>query len=102
MILYIFSSFSYRIYEDTLSLQWRILKYIPFGFHKIKLIDIQEARRFKLRDDLLSGAYIFGNLFTKRGVILILKRRHFFMKKILITPDDPDTFIEKFSHIKAA
>ena len=100
LILYVFSSFSYKISEDFLIMQWRILKFVPFTSKKIRLADIQEARRFKLKEDLLSGGYIFGNLLTKKGVILILRKRAFFVKKIFITPDKPDTFLEQINQAR--
>lgn len=99
LILYIFSSFSYKISEKTLIMQWRILGYIPFSSREIKMENIQEARRFELKNDLWSGADIFGNLF-KKGVILKLPGRFFFMKKIFITPDDPDRFIAEINRKK--
>jgi hypothetical protein len=76
-------------------MQWHILKYIPFGSRNIKLENIKEARRFKLKDDL-GGGDIFGNVFTKRIVIIILKKGRFF-RKMFITPDESDFFIEQIN-----
>jgi hypothetical protein len=97
---YFFASFSYKISGNYLKMQWRILIYIPFNFFKIKLENIQEVKKSDLKRDLFSGALIFGNLFRRKGVIIVLKKRSLFRKRIFITPENPDKFIEEIDKIK--
>jgi len=95
MALYVCSSFSYVISNNTLKMDWRILKYVRFASREINIDNIQEVRRFRLKQDLFGGGYVFGNLFIKAGVIIILKRRLLFCSKVYITPKEPDIFIEQ-------
>jgi hypothetical protein len=80
-------------------MQWRILVCIPFSFSKIKIENIQEIRRFDFKKDFFRGAYIFGNLIRRRGVIIVLKKRSLLRKRIFITPENPDKFIEQVGNI---
>jgi hypothetical protein len=92
--LYIFATFSYKISENSIVMQWRILGCVPFATREIRTENIQEVRRFELKD-LFSGVHVFGNLVTTKGVILVLKKRIIFVKKIFITPDNPDGFVQQ-------
>ncbi|MBE0449141.1 MAG: hypothetical protein IBX64_13795 [Actinobacteria bacterium] len=97
MIFYIFGSFTYEIREHSVCMKWELLKYIPFKSVKIDIDDILEARRYSFEKDI-AGADYFGNLLIKPGVILVLKRRRLtfsFIKRIYITPDNPDEFIAR-------
>jgi hypothetical protein len=80
-------------------MQWRILVYIPFSFSKIKIENIQEIRRFDFRKDFFRGGYIFGNLIRKKGVIIVLKKRSLLRKRIFVTPQNPENFIEQINNI---
>jgi len=82
-----------------LKMQQRILIYIPFSFFKIKIENIQEVRRSDLKRDLFSGALVFGNLFRRKGVIIVLKKRALFRKKIFVSPENPEKFIEQINNI---
>lgn len=90
-ILYLFSSFSYQISEDSIVIQWKLLKYVPFNSRKIDIGNVREVRRFEFKKDILFGANLWGNLFTKEGVIVILKQG--FFKRVYLTPEEPDKFI---------
>jgi hypothetical protein len=98
LLLYVFSTFTCRISENSVVMQWHVLKCVPFASRKIGIEDIQEAREFEFRRDMLRGAVIFGNLFVKKGVIITLKPRSWrlqFTERIFVTPENPDTFIEE-------
>ncbi len=99
LTVYVFASFSYQISQDRLKMKRRILVYIPVNCCKIKIKNIQEVRRFDLRKDLPRGGYIFGNLFRKKGVIIILKRWSLFGKRMFISPENPEKFIEQINNI---
>lgn len=92
-ILYLFSSFSYQISEDSIVIQWKLLKYVPFNSRKIDINNVREVRRFGFKKDILFGANIWGNLFTKEGVIIILNEG--FFRRVYLTPEEPDKFIAK-------
>jgi hypothetical protein len=80
-------------------MRWRILVYIPFSFSKIKIGNIQEIRRFDFRKDFFRGGYIFGNLIRRKGVIIVLRKRSLLRKRIFITPENPEKFIEQINDI---
>ncbi len=84
-----------------MKIQRRILVYIPVNFCKIKIENIREIRRFDPRKDLLKGLNIFGNLFRKKGVIIILKRWSWLVgwNRIFVSPEDPEKFIEQMNNI---
>ncbi len=42
------------------------------------------------------GAHVWGNLFIKEGVIIVLKKG--FIRNVYITPDEPYVFIEQLEH----
>lgn len=90
-ILYLFSSFSYQISQDSIVIQWKLLKYVPFNSRTIDISNVRQIRRFELKKDILFGANIWGNLFTKEGVIIILKEG--FFKRVYLTPEEADKFI---------
>ena len=75
-------------------MQWRILRLVRFAKREIKIRDIQEVRRFELKD-ILSGGQIFGNFFIKEGVIVVLRKGIF--RKIFITPENADEFVQQLS-----
>jgi hypothetical protein len=77
-------------------MRWYILKYLPFGYLKIPLSNIKEIKPFKLKY-LIRGGYVFGNIFTKRGVTLVLTKKIYFTNNIFITPSEPDIFINKIN-----
>lgn len=99
LTVYVFASFSYKISGDYLKFQRRILIYIPFTFFKINIQNIQEVKRSNLMRAFFSGALFFGNLFRRRGVIIVLKKRSLFRKRIFITPENPDKFMEQINNI---
>ncbi len=98
---FVFARFSYEISHDYLRMRQRILIYIPFSFFRIKTKNIQEVRRFDFKKDVLSlrGFFIFGNLFRKKGVMIILRRWSFRGRRIFISPENPDRFIKEMSSI---
>ena len=87
--LYIFSTFNYEMSGNNLIIKWRLLKYIPFNSRRIDTNNIQSVKTFKFKEDILSPTDIWGNLFVKKGLIVILKEG--FIRRIYITPDSPMT-----------
>jgi hypothetical protein len=104
LVLYVCATFSYTLSPRSLILRWHILGRVPFGSRTIAFDDIEDARIFRAAPDLLGG-YIFGNIPSKRIVTLVLRKRIFLMKRVLITPDEPDAFLaelrRQIPHIKA-
>jgi hypothetical protein len=95
LAFYVRATFAYSISERSLTLRWRILGKVPFASRRIELTDIQEARTFRRESDLLGG-FIFGNIPRKRVVTVLLRRRFlrfFLMKRVFITPDEPESFL---------
>ena len=97
--VYIFARFSYHISQDYLRLRQRVLIFIPFSSFKIKTKKIKEVRRFNFKKDILRGGVIYGNVFRKKGVMIILKSWSIRGKRIFITPENPDKFIEEMNSI---
>lgn len=101
IILYITADFSYHFEGDYLLMKWRILKYLPFRTFKLRLIDIMDVRRSSPDDVFWS--LVVGNIFlVHKGVTFLLKRTFYagiavFTKKIVITPRNPDEFIEEIT-----
>ncbi len=91
-----FSNFTYEVKDGYIRIRWRALKYIPFRSIDVSISDIQEARPFVFEKDILAGARVWGKLFIKPGVVLVLKRRsirYWFANRIYITPDNPNELI---------
>ncbi len=103
LVLHLCATFSYTLSQRSLVLRWHILGRVPFGSRTIEFDDIEEARTFRAAPDLLGG-YIFGNIPRKRIVTLVLRKRIFLMKRVLITPDDPEVFLaelrRQIPHVK--
>jgi hypothetical protein len=78
-------------------MKWKIIKFIIIASRTIKIENIQKIRRFIFKKDIFPGGYMFGNVLNKKIVVLILKKRIFFSRKILITPPNPDEFIERIN-----
>ena len=99
-ILFIFSNFTYDILETSIKMKWKILKFILIGSRTIKIENIREVKKIILKKDLFSGGYIYGNvlkILKKNGVVIILKKRMFLIKKFFISPQNPDEFIEQLN-----
>jgi len=90
---YLFGRFSYELHDQVLVVRRKILYFIPYGFRRIPISSIREIRRFGGWKDVLRGADMFGNLFLREGVIIILKDGIF--RRIFITPEKPDEFIKR-------
>lgn len=97
-VFYVTASFSYTVRDTDIKMKWRILKWIPIGAHRIRLDQVKEVRRFDARKDLIGGE-IFGNIFSKRVVTLIVDGRLWF-KRVFITPSEPELFIEQIRNRK--
>lgn len=95
--LYVFSTFKYETSGKDLIVKWRLLKNIPFNSRKIDIDNIQTIKKFTFKKDMLHPTDIWGNLFIKKGFIVILKKG--FMKRVYITPDNTDLFVEKIKRI---
>jgi hypothetical protein len=73
-------------------MQRKILGIIPFGRRSIPVAMIMEIRKFGAKWDWLRGAEIYGKLFLRPGVLIILRKG--FCRRLYITPSEPDDFIE--------
>ena len=80
---------------NSLTVTWKLLKYIPFNSRKINIDNIQTIKKFKFKEDMLYPTDIWGNLFIKKGFIVILKEG--FIKRVYMTPDNPAVFVDKIS-----
>jgi hypothetical protein len=90
--LYVFASFSYELVDGCLVLRRKILAIIPFGCRRIPVSMIIEIRKFGAKRDWLRGAEIYGKLFLRPGVLIMLRKG--FCRRIYVTPSEPDNFIE--------
>ncbi len=81
---FVFGRFSYEICDDTFVVKRKLFFFIPFGKKKIPFANIQEIRPLNGFWDALRGAEVYGNLFLRRGVLVVLKRG--FFKRLFITP----------------
>jgi len=98
IVFYVFSRVSYDVDDNFIKIHRRVLKYFSAGSILIELGSIEDIRIYRARDDFLSPWLIWGNVFIRKGVMIILKRRRFIYKKIFITPSDPDDFISQVKH----
>ena len=98
MILYVVSTFSYSVSDNCIVMRWYILKYLPFGYRKIPLSTINEVKSFEF-SDFVRGGYIFGNIFTKKGVTIVLTKKFYFTNRIFITPSKSDMFIGQINSL---
>jgi hypothetical protein len=94
-ILFVFSTFSYEITSQAVIIHWRILGRVPFGTSQLPLETITEVRRFSIRKDMLRGAHVLGNLPSRRGVLLFRKTHFLPVRRVWVTPPDPDVFIAR-------
>jgi len=97
-VLYVFSTFKYEVFGKDLTIRWKLLKYIPFNSRKIHVDNIQTINKFIFKKDTLYPTDIWGNLFIKKGFIVILEKG--FIKRIYITPDNPDLLVDKIRRIE--
>lgn len=93
LVVYVFANISYEIRDGLLIMRWRVLRYIPWASAKIRIEDIAEVRRFDFRKDYVGG-YSFGYPFTKRTLVLMLRRRFWMARRVFVTPPDPQAFSE--------
>jgi hypothetical protein len=96
-VLYVFSTFKYEMCEDNLIIKWKLLKYIPFNSRKINIDNIQTINKFIFKKDTFCPTDIWGNLFIKKGFIVILKKG--FLKRVYITRDNPALFVDRIKKI---
>jgi hypothetical protein len=89
---YVFGKYPYQIDGNALVVRRRAFGFVPFGRRRISFEMIQDVRRFRWRDDWFRGADIYGSLFIRPGSIIILKSGMW--KRVYITPQDPDAFID--------
>ncbi len=99
-IFYVFSRFDYTVSPGTLRIKGRMLRSIPFKSRTVKIAEIDEIRNFELRDGILGNCQVLGNLFFKKGLIIVLKNRSFFIRKIYVTPNDTDEFLKLINAAK--
>lgn len=91
LVLYVFGAYSYSIAEGELVIRWRVLG-MPFGSRRIPVGQIEELRRFDWKSDLFPGFEIWGRLL--RGHAWVIVRRTGLLRKIYVTPPDPEALEE--------
>jgi hypothetical protein len=93
---WVFARYAYEISEDTLSMRRWVFGSIPGGRLVIPLHSVAGVRRAASMDTSLLTACVFGQLYSTRGILLILRRPYLrVFRSIYITPESPSAFIEQ-------
>lgn len=95
LFFYTFARFSYETTRGHLCLRWRLPGGIPYWSRRVPLVNIAEVKRCGGFGDLLPTCDIWGNLPSKRGVIIRLHRG--WIRRVFVTPDDPESFAKELS-----
>ena len=104
LALYAFGSYSYEVVGDTLRVHVRVLRMVPWGGLTVRLSQIKEAKKFRLREDWADWRYgwdLFGNVLTRKTVVIRAPepRRALLRTEILVTPPDPDAFVAEINRL---
>jgi hypothetical protein len=92
LIYYVFGKFAYKVQNRHIIVQRTILGILPFGTRSIPFSEIKDIRRYGRKGDWVRGADVYGNLFWKPAVLIILKNG--FFRRVFITPSSTDEFIK--------
>ena len=95
---YVFARYSYKVEGKNLIIRRWVFSIIPFGIKKIPLTEIKELRALEGFKDYLLGGDVFGNLYLKKGGLIILKRG--LIRRIYITPPKLTDFIEMINKFR--
>ena len=95
VIGYALGRYSYEILGDALRMRLRLLRVIPWGRRTVRFSDIEKIKILSFREDWRYGWLLFGNVLTKKSVIVRLRKRWLGVLRygIVITPPNPDAFV---------
>jgi len=94
LVFVVFPDHQYEITPTSLRMEYRVLKRVRLSKREIRFEDIKDVRRLGFL--IPPGVWAYGNVFKPRsGVLLILRRRLLFWRRVFITPADPDAFVSE-------
>ena len=98
LLFYPLATFRYRVADRTIEVQWIVLGFIPVSRRKIGLDQVEGMTVTPFLRCLWSGKgfHVFGNVFARRGVAILLKKGVLwtsFGKTVYVTPRDPGAFM---------
>jgi len=107
LFFYPLATFRYRIAEGAIEMEWIVLGFIRISRKRFDLEEIENAGTTTFLQCLWAarGFHVFGNIFARRGVAIILKKRVLwtsFGKTIYVTPRDPESFISQVKRTAGA
>lgn len=89
------SRFKYTFEPEHLLLRWYLPGGLRFGTRRIPYARIEGVRPISSRLDLWGVGESWGNVFSRKGRVLVLSPSFFRrgpLRKVWITPDDPEAF----------
>ena len=100
LFFYPLAIFRYRIAGGAIEMDWTVFGFIPVSRKRFDLEQVESAGNTTFLRCLWTGRgfHVFGNIFARRGVAIILKRGVVwtsFGKTIYVTPRDPEAFISQ-------
>jgi len=100
LFFYPLATFRYTIAEGVIEMEWIVLGFIRISRKRFDLERVESAGTTTFLRCLWPGRgfHVFGNIFARQGVALILKRGVLwssFGKIIYVTPRDPESFISQ-------
>jgi hypothetical protein len=102
VIFYPLAVFRYLIAETALQMEWIVLGFIRVSRRQFGLKQVADVSTTSFLRCLWEGKgfHVFGNVFARRGVAIVLKKGVLwtsFGKTIYVTPRDPEAFVEQLS-----
>jgi hypothetical protein len=100
----VFPRYAYTVAQDAVQIRRWILGVIPFGSHTILLRNVRDVVRFRPPWWPLSLLLVCGRRYSGDGVLLVLRRRHWGVFRVVyLAPDNPGRFMgEVLSAVNAA
>jgi len=102
LVFYVFGSFRYALHDGSIEMRRIVLGFLPVSRRKLDLEEVEGATIMPFLRCLTSGKgfHVFGNIFARRGVGILLRRGvvwgplwSTFGKTVYVTPRDPDAFV---------
>jgi len=92
------ASFRYRVTGGRIELEWIVFGFLRVSRRTIGLAEVEDARVTSFVRCVTSGSgfHVFGNVFARRGVALLLRKGVLwfsFGRIVYISPRDPDAFV---------
>lgn len=100
LFLYPLAIFRYRIAERAIEMEWIVLGFIRVSRRWFELDQVADVAMASFLRCLWAGKgfHVFGNVFARRGVAIVLRKGVLwtsFGKIIYVTPRDPEAFVEQ-------